>query len=728
MSVGEQFIFEAVVLARAFGTAPDRASVAAAFPASVVALYDVSIADPRWDAAAGLADRALIIASVLAADAALAARLHADLDAGRLGLGAVADGEVEAAIGALRRRLERTTEMAGPDDGLLGGNGAADPWEPPGSGAPPTGEVPITPTAPPSIEPEADDGGGFGSDDSSSPPRPRPPAMAPPPSMPAPTAPAPSTPPPDDASPDTEGPPPADTIRTWLNAELNDAAAPLLVGAPRVLAVFLGERSEAAVASTETTLAIPRADASLDVTVELASSDFSVPPGGQLLRVARDGRSSHRALFEITPVHDGPSTVSVLVSVKGNFLQRLEVTFDVGTGAQPDVTAFGRPLGAAAVLQERVATMHFLPAVGGYQVIAKAVTPDPVMVLITPDELAARIAGVRDALLTTVSDPRVALNLDIPADLGTAALQKLAFEGFRLFQAIFAGPTASAQLKAIGRWLQETLAEETTTLQVVSSGFPVPWALMYLTPRFDATALSWDDFIGMRHVVEQIPMTEIDVVPPAPTITSTPELSVRVIYNEGIDDSMPSRPIAAQRAYWAERGVAVTEGTRADDFITRALGADASDKVLYLYCHAVAASADPDDSHLILSGKESVTLGQLSVFAPIEDALRGRPLVFLNACESGELTPAFYDGFVPYFLAKGARGVIGTECKTPGLFASEWSKAFFDELFAGKALGEVVLELRRRFLATHNNPLGLLYGVHCDADTRVDPALTAPSS
>src|SRR5687768_13310633 len=106
MSVGEQFIFEAVVLARAFGTAPDRASVAAAFPASVVALYDVSIADPRWDAAAGLADRALIIASVLAADAALAARLHADLDAGRLGVGAVADGEVEAAIGALRRRLE----------------------------------------------------------------------------------------------------------------------------------------------------------------------------------------------------------------------------------------------------------------------------------------------------------------------------------------------------------------------------------------------------------------------------------------------------------------------------------------------------------------------------------------------------------------------------------------------------------------------------------------------
>ena len=160
-----------------------------------------------------------------------------------------------------------------------------------------------------------------------------------------------------------------------------------------------------------------------------------------------------------------------------------------------------------------------------------------------------------------------------------------------------------------------------------------------------------------------------------------------------------------------------------EDLVKVALAKGATDKVIYLYCHAEASAKDSDDSRLIFTGSKSVSLGQLSVFAPIEDVLESHPLVFINACESGELTPNFYDGFVPYFLAKGARGVIGTECKTPGLFASEWAKAFFDELFAGKALGQVVLELRKRFLAEHNNPLGLLYGVHCDTDTVVSPAL-----
>ncbi|MCU4671914.1 CHAT domain-containing protein [Microbacterium fluvii] len=153
--------------------------------------------------------------------------------------------------------------------------------------------------------------------------------------------------------------------------------------------------------------------------------------------------------------------------------------------------------------------------------------------------------------------------------------------------------------------------------------------------------------------------------------------------------------------------------------------ASASDAVLYLYCHAEASAADTDASRLILTGSESLTLGELEVYAPTGDRLPGHPLVFINACESGELTPLFYGGFVSYFLAKGARGVIGTECKTPALFASEWAKAFFDELFAGTPLGETVLTLRRRFLADHANPLGLLYGVHCDVDTVVSPALPA---
>jgi len=80
---------------------------------------------------------------------------------------------------------------------------------------------------------------------------------------------------------------------------------------------------------------------------------------------------------------------------------------------------------------------------------------------------------------------------------------------------------------------------------------------------------------------------------------------------------------------------------------------------------------------------------------------------------------------VPYFLAKGARGVIGTECEVPVVFAIEFAQRFFDRLLDGDPVGEGILSVRRHLVDEHHNPLGLMYSVYCDADTRVDPALLA---
>ncbi|BDV30705.1 CHAT domain-containing protein [Microbacterium terricola] len=685
----EERAFEVVLLAAAFRNPRGRAYVAEFFPASVVDLYDAVVADGAWQAARNLTEQGLVIARALDEYPDIAAAYQASVDAGELGFGAGEDEEMDAAIRDVTAAL---------DPGASGAEPVESAADDPGSDGLLGATEPVT-------EPLAE-----------APPELAPPPVAAAPAAPPPVAAAPAAPP---AAPPAAG----DEVQTWLNAEVDNDGNPLQVATPYTFAVFFGEKSATAQAAAVATLRIPDAADSIDLSVTLVSSDFDTPAHPQTLTVGRDGRSKGRALFEITPNHDGPSTVSVLVDVAGNFLQRLDVTFDVGTDAAPAVTSYGRPVGAAQVLEQRTATMQFLPAVGGYQLIATAVSPDPIEIRITPDELAARIEGVREVLLDTVKNRDVALNMTIsPADAWTF-LQGLAFAGFRLFQSIFAGPEASRALKDVGIWLRETLSGATTTLQVVSTGFPVPWALMYLTDRFDAAPPSWDNFIGMRHVVEQIPMAEISAVPPAITIDSTPDMRVRALFNDSIDESMPSKPVAEQRRYWGGRGVALTEGASVDDLVKSALAAGSTDKVLYLYCHAEASSKDSDDSRLIFTGSTSVSLGQLAVFAPIEDVLESHPLVFINACESGELTPNFYDGFVPYFLAKGARGVIGTECKTPGLFASEWAKAFFDELFAGRPLGEVVLELRKHFLAEHNNPLGLLYGVHCDTDTVVAPAL-----
>ena len=145
---------------------------------------------------------------------------------------------------------------------------------------------------------------------------------------------------------------------------------------------------------------------------------------------------------------------------------------------------------------------------------------------------------------------------------------------------------------------------------------------------------------------------------------------------------------------------------------------------MYFYCHA-ASETDPkhlhyDLSRLVLTGKENITLKDLKEAAPNKDQLVGNPLIFINACESAELSPLFYEGFVPYFLDKGARGVIGTECKVPQYFALEWAEKFFDSFLMGEAVGDIFLKLRRYFFEKHNNILGLMYAVYINADTRLE--------
>ena len=167
---------------------------------------------------------------------------------------------------------------------------------------------------------------------------------------------------------------------------------------------------------------------------------------------------------------------------------------------------------------------------------------------------------------------------------------------------------------------------------------------------------------------------------------------------------------------------------RTVDEVTQAL-ADTStpDNILYFYCHAesksLAEEGGPEASTLLLSDGGRLTLKDLNIFASTKKVLPGAPLVFINACESAELSPLFYDGFVPYFMAKGARGVIGTECDTPALFAAEWANRFFGELLAGKSLGQSFLDLRREFYYQHNNLMGLLYALYCDGDTQVVPGM-----
>jgi len=536
--------------------------------------------------------------------------------------------------------------------------------------------------------------------------------------------------------------------RRWINAEVE--------GHPRGKSLRAGnrynltfdvdtEQRDAAVgAALDDSQIFPPGAEEATLTVQLDSTDFAIDKSTDSLTVPRAGKSTRNASFKITPRHNGASKITATIHLEGNFIQQMELSFDVGAAgsSEVEIEALGRPLSAVAVVQPRDIGLTILPGVGGYEVIVRGSVAAYARLPILPAELAKAVDVARDELMKVVmwrdADGKYAFQSDIkiPDAARQFALKTMARAGATLFRRLFWGPSAAADANRVGEFLRK-MASETPKLkvQIVTASAPIPWGMLYFGDASEGAKLDWDNFLGMRHVIEMIPLQNTLVVS-APEIPSDqPKLALSVNVNRGIDEQMGVNLVAQQETYWGDANklgsVRVISRTTKAELVKALASGSAEDQILYFYCHAksadLASSGGPDSASLVLSDG-SVTLGDLNLDAPTTAQLRNSPLVFINACESAEMSPAFYDGFVPYFMAKGARGVIGTECKTPALFAAEWAKRFFFEHFLkGETLGEVFLALRREFLEQHGNPLGLLYAVHSDGDTRVAPPLALAS-
>jgi len=534
--------------------------------------------------------------------------------------------------------------------------------------------------------------------------------------------------------------PPSNAQQAWLNAELEDAdaAQPLQVGETYTLAISLDQAAKNTIIASgaPVNLLFPPGTDELTITVQLDSDHFEVRERSLPLHFHR-GVAGGKATFHIVPRTAGRHNLVATVHHAGNFLQQLTITIDVGAVADQPLTSSsqGRPMADAASLQPRDIGFAIEPAPGGgYNCTAWGATAARVFLPIEQQELSSAIDQVRRALLDVVGKQKFRTQLDIPPEDRDGALRILAKEGFRLYQKIFYHPAGGTDARRLGDWLRQQTSgtDEVLKIQVLTRNFPVPWGLLYIDDEWTAEGTDWRRFLGMSHIIEQIPlqtaMTTLNGV-----IDGGPSgLSVSVNFNESIDEQMHADFVSRQVQYWGAGAdftppINLVSRTKRTELVGALKDGATPDQILYLFCHAVAAGLTgdgPDASCLVLSGDERITLGDLNLEAPTTVQLAGSPLVFINACESAELSPLFYDGFVPYFMAKGARGVIGTECKIPALFAAEWATSFFDKFLDGGSLGEVFLRMRRDFFEQHGNPLGLIYGIHCDGDTRVHPAMS----
>ena len=536
----------------------------------------------------------------------------------------------------------------------------------------------------------------------------------------------------------------------YLNAKLADREAdtPLDLATSYVLEVSVDLQKLAGAGSgplVAAPLLFEENEQLITLTVQVTSNDFEISQDSLPLKLPRRGPSKGKARFDVTPKREGRCALTVSAHKDGNFVMQLEITYSVGAAhaAPESVAVMGRPLTAASNMTRRELGLTIRPsATGGYECSVRGPTHTSVVLPVSEAEISDAINVARDAMMSVVSQRDGAADLVFQKGIAIddasrdRALRTLAIAGAELFQRIFYGPAAGADVANISELLKKLATKPGYSIdfQVVATRFPVPWGLLYFGDTSDAATIDAELFLGMRHVVEQIPLQTGMLVDDTVIDSGSPSLAVSVNVNTDIDGGKLNLDgVARQLAYWDQcatsAGAHLTVAPRRTrDELLAALRDGARDQLMYLYCHAITnAPGDPGGirgAAFQLTGGERLTLGDLNREAPTTKPLPGNPLVFINACESGELRPEFYDGFIPYFMAKGARGVVGTECKTPAVFASEWALRFFPRFLDGEPLGDIFLELRREFHTKHGNPLGLLYNVYCDADTRIQPGLT----
>lgn len=126
--------------------------------------------------------------------------------------------------------------------------------------------------------------------------------------------------------------------------------------------------------------------------------------------------------------------------------------------------------------------------------------------------------------------------------------------------------------------------------------------------------------------------------------------------------------------------------------------------VLHIACHGSADLEDIDRTEIVIGDRElpgrKVGLISLDAVTVREEAkLRERaPLVFLNACESGQQAPSLTDwgGWPKTFWGAGAGAFIGTSWSVRENPAAAFAETFYDSFLAGSTLAAATTSARTK--------------------------------
>jgi CHAT domain-containing protein len=140
--------------------------------------------------------------------------------------------------------------------------------------------------------------------------------------------------------------------------------------------------------------------------------------------------------------------------------------------------------------------------------------------------------------------------------------------------------------------------------------------------------------------------------------------------------------------------------------------------VLHFACHGRYQAANPGRSVVILSNKDVLHPNDLAGY--YRNFGRSRPLVFLNACDSGRegIGLVGLDGWATKFLASYVGIFIGSVWKTTDELACEFAKTFYVYLQKGYTVGEAV-RASRKAIEKAGDATYLSYTIYANPRARI---------
>jgi hypothetical protein len=379
-----------------------------------------------------------------------------------------------------------------------------------------------------------------------------------------------------------------------------------------------------------------------------------------------------------------------------------------------------------------------------------------------PDELEDELVKIRELLQDIAMSKTFTTRLEGDDDEFLKDIRKLAQAGRRLWSMLFRRDVRGA-LYRVGKWLGDHPLQPGSLVQVsvssAAANFVFPWGLLYdrTVPREQYELPALEGFWGVRYEVEQrVPMGAFSK--DVPVVVKKLKIAF-MLWDQFRNVALQKRLLtefAARNKEWLE--VTAPPITAIDTCYELLKNCDAH--VLYFYTHGYTrqrladiggrsslerfittyeglAADDPrrDSLRFIyesVKDKEfnrdrswiALTYGKLyldELYDQIEGPLETEPLVILNMCESAQVTPALSESFIHFFLNRGARAVVGTECPMTVEFAHPFAEKLLEHILSGETVGQALLNARRHFLMHAKNPLGLAYSLFGAATMRFEP-------